>query len=310
MELSWLEDFVTLATTGNFSRAAELRNITQPAFSRRVRLLEEWVGAPLFDRSGPRVGLTAAGQAFQRDADGLIRRMLELRDAAREAHGREVGRLRIAATHALSFTFFPRWMGAMEGEGAAGVVSLVSDSMAACEDLLIQGQVHFLLCHYHDLAPGRLDNAGFRSVTVGQDMLVPYSAADGAGEPLWRLDGDERVPLLAYTAESGLGRIWAAQGFAGDRDRFDGMFSAHLAATLLGMAREGRGIAWLPESLVADPVAAGSLVVAGGPQWHVPLSIRVVRPASRQTASAEAFWDRMTRDPHASSNSNESERIA
>ncbi len=294
MELSWLEDFVTLAATGNFSRAAELRNITQPAFSRRVRLLEEWVGAPLFDRSGPRIALTAAGQAFQRDAEGMIRRILELRDAAREAHGREAGRLRIAATHALSFTFFPRWMGAMEGEGDAGVVSLVSDSMAACEELLVQGQVHFLLCHFNDLAPGRLDSSDFRSVTVGQDMLVPYSGVDGAGAPIWRLDeGGGPAPLLAYTAESGLGRIWMAQAFAADARRFDTVFSAHLAATLLGMAREGRGIAWLPAGLVVDQVAANRLAPAGEERWHVPLSIRVVRPASRLTMRAEAFWERI-----------------
>ena len=41
MNLSWLEDFLALAATGNFSRAAEDRHMTQPAFSRRVRALEE-----------------------------------------------------------------------------------------------------------------------------------------------------------------------------------------------------------------------------------------------------------------------------
>ncbi|HEY5789464.1 MAG TPA: LysR family transcriptional regulator, partial [Gammaproteobacteria bacterium] len=40
MEFKLLEDFVCLARTGNFSRAAEERNVTQPAFSRRIRQLE------------------------------------------------------------------------------------------------------------------------------------------------------------------------------------------------------------------------------------------------------------------------------
>ncbi|HXQ40880.1 MAG TPA: LysR family transcriptional regulator, partial [Candidatus Udaeobacter sp.] len=51
MELKWLEDFLSLAETRNFSRSAELRFTTQPAFSRRIKALEEWVGATLFDRS-------------------------------------------------------------------------------------------------------------------------------------------------------------------------------------------------------------------------------------------------------------------
>ena len=61
MNLSWLEDFQALAESGNFSRAAEQRHMTQPAFSRRVRALEEWLGVALFDRSTQRVYLAQTG---------------------------------------------------------------------------------------------------------------------------------------------------------------------------------------------------------------------------------------------------------
>ena len=53
MDLDWLKDFLALAELKSFSRAADARNVTQPAFSRRVRALEEWVGTRLFSR-GPR----------------------------------------------------------------------------------------------------------------------------------------------------------------------------------------------------------------------------------------------------------------
>ena len=52
MELKWLEDFVALVQAQSFSRAAEARNITQSGLSRRIRSLEQWVGAELVDRSG------------------------------------------------------------------------------------------------------------------------------------------------------------------------------------------------------------------------------------------------------------------
>lgn len=45
MEIRWLEDFLSLVETRNFSRSAEARYTTQPAFSRRIKSLEEWVGA-------------------------------------------------------------------------------------------------------------------------------------------------------------------------------------------------------------------------------------------------------------------------
>ena len=65
LDLEWLEDFLALAESGNFSRAAQARSIAQPAFSRHIRSLEEWVGVDLFDRSAHPTALTAAGKRFQ-----------------------------------------------------------------------------------------------------------------------------------------------------------------------------------------------------------------------------------------------------
>ncbi|WP_161536021.1 hypothetical protein [Bradyrhizobium sp. LCT2] len=47
--------------------------------------------------------------------------------------------------------------------------------------------------------------------------------------------------------------------------------------------------AWLPESLIADQLASGELVKAGGPKWEIPIEIHVFRPRSRLTPAAEAF---------------------
>ena len=41
MQIKWLEDFKELAKTRSFSRAAENRNVTHPAFGRRIKALEE-----------------------------------------------------------------------------------------------------------------------------------------------------------------------------------------------------------------------------------------------------------------------------
>ena len=51
MDTKWLEDFISLAETRSFSRSAQLRHVTQPAFSRRIQALEAWAGIDLVDRS-------------------------------------------------------------------------------------------------------------------------------------------------------------------------------------------------------------------------------------------------------------------
>ena len=69
MDFDQLETFLEVARHSSFSRAAEKRFRTQPAISAQIRALEEEVGAKLFDRSGGKVALTAAGKAFQKYAE-------------------------------------------------------------------------------------------------------------------------------------------------------------------------------------------------------------------------------------------------
>ncbi|HEY1939332.1 MAG TPA: LysR family transcriptional regulator [Candidatus Angelobacter sp.] len=72
MDFDQLEAFLEVARHTSFSRAAEKRFRTQPAISSQIRALEEEVGARLFDRSGGKVALTAAGKLFQQYAEQTL----------------------------------------------------------------------------------------------------------------------------------------------------------------------------------------------------------------------------------------------
>src|SRR5678810_779562 len=133
MNLSWLDDFLALVATGNFSRAADERHMTQPAFSRRIRALEEWLGAELFDRSSQPARLTATGEWFRGAAENLLARVSRLPGEARVVAESHATTLRFAATHALSFTFMPGWLRSLESSTEIGPVTLASDVFARCE---------------------------------------------------------------------------------------------------------------------------------------------------------------------------------
>jgi len=107
MELSWLEDFLALAEHKTFSRAAEVRHVTQPAFSRRIRSLESWIGTHLFVRSPQGTALTPAGKFLRTHAEELTRNLHQVRQEALEVASKEASIISFAATHALSFVFFP-----------------------------------------------------------------------------------------------------------------------------------------------------------------------------------------------------------
>jgi DNA-binding transcriptional LysR family regulator len=299
VDLNWLEDFQALEQCGNFSRAALLRNMTQPAFSRRIRALEHWLGVQLFDREAQPIVLTNAGRSFQPAVAEILRRLLLARQDAQAAVHRGRATFHFAATHVLSFSFFPGWLRGLESGQPLESVQLVSDSLRACEQFMLQGHAQFLLCHHHALAPARLDGARFPSVRIGGDVLCPVTAADAAGRPRFSLDGAgaEPVPYLAYSEGSGLGRIVAAARPAGDSIRLDPVFTSHLAAALKTMAEIGRGVAWLPRSLIEDDLAQGRLVLAGSPMLEISMDIRLFRQAADLGPAAERFWALIAKTP-------------
>lgn len=88
MDLKQLKAFLTVAETGNVTRAAEMLHLVQPAVSRQIMLLEEDIGTPLFERERHGMTLTEAGQALI----GYARRaMLELERARAEIGGAQSG---------------------------------------------------------------------------------------------------------------------------------------------------------------------------------------------------------------------------
>ena len=301
MNLIWLEDFLALASTGNFSRAAEERHTTQPAFSRRIRALEEWLGVVLIDRTTHPATLTEAGEWFRSVAHEIQARVAQVPDEARAIADASSATLRIAATHALSFTFLPSWLRSLESRITVGPVQLVSDVMQQCEALMLQGRVQFLLCHSHEQVPIRLDSMNYRSAGVGSDALIPVSAPDADGKPKFALAArsSRRVPVLAYSAESGIGRIVRTlRGAALEEIHAEFAFTAHLASVLKTIALDGRGVAWLPKSLIDDELASGRLVAAGDETWRIAVDIRVFRQQATAHPAAERFW--RTIEPHGS----------
>lgn len=267
--------------------------MTQPAFSRRIRALEEWLGVVLFDRTSHPATLTEAGEWFRSVAQEMLARVARIPDEARAVADASSATLRLASTHALSFTFLPGWLRSLESRTTVGAIQLVSDVLQQCEALMLQGRVQFLLCHSHELVAGRLDPAAYRSVKIGSDCLVPVSAAGKGGRPLHALAASAkgRVPILAYSAESGIGRVVRGlRGVALENANTEVVFTAHLASVLKTMALDGRGIAWLPASLIADELSGGRLVQAGDDDWKIDVEIRLFRSHAALPRAAEAFW--------------------
>jgi acetyl esterase/lipase len=92
IELRHLRSFVAVAEELNFGRAAEQLFLSQPALSRQIRALEQFVGVELFRRSTHQVELTLAGEALLDRARGILRGVDEAVSVTQSVGGELVGR--------------------------------------------------------------------------------------------------------------------------------------------------------------------------------------------------------------------------
>ena len=102
MEIDHVEAFLAIVRAGGFTRASSALHLSQPAISRRIRLLERELGAPLFERLGSGVLLTDAGRAFQPHAEALAAAMRDAVGAVAAVRGVDSGKVTLAVVGTLA----------------------------------------------------------------------------------------------------------------------------------------------------------------------------------------------------------------
>jgi LysR family hydrogen peroxide-inducible transcriptional activator len=105
LNLHLLEQFVALARTKNFTRAAEELNLSQSALSRAIQKLEEQLGQPLFERKPREVVLTNLGELLLERAQHILKLMEDMFSELSEAGRR--GRIRLGAIPTIAPYFLP-----------------------------------------------------------------------------------------------------------------------------------------------------------------------------------------------------------
>lgn len=292
MQVKWLEDLIALAETRSFTRAAEQRHVTHPAFGRRIRELERWAGVPLVVRGGAPVSLTAAGDTLLRQArqtvEGLAAAQRELRGDA--PSGQPVFTLGTGRT--LARTVAADWLWRVRALTAQARVQVRTSAMAEVLQRLERGEVDFMLSYHHPLIALHLKPAQHLQHTVAHDRLVPVACAQADGQPLFRFDGPRPVPFLAYAGTLALGHLVADHlSNHGQAPRLVQTMEVDSADALLEYVQKGLGVAWLPWSLAVGACQQKKIVPLAGKAMEIAFEVRMVRAKRRLSPLAERLWE-------------------
>ncbi|MFS2102056.1 LysR substrate-binding domain-containing protein [Variovorax sp. Varisp85] len=294
METKWLEDFISLAETRSFSRSAQLRHVTQPAFSRRIQALEGWAGTDLVDRSSYPTRLTPAGQTLYSQAIEMLQSLQSTRAMLRghSAAGQDV--IEIAVPHTLAFTFFPSWVTSLREHFGPIKSRLIALNVHDAVLRLVEGSCDLLIAYHHPSQPLQLDANKYEMVSLGEETVAPWVKADAEGAPRYRLPGrpGQPLPYLGYAPGAYLGRVVdQLLKESGTAIHLDRVYETDMAEGLKVMALEGHGIAFLPQSAVRKEIKARKLVSALPPEidsLEATMEIRAYRERPGMAAPLRA----------------------
>ncbi|WP_413110302.1 LysR substrate-binding domain-containing protein [Thaumasiovibrio sp. DFM-14] len=288
LDTRWLEDFLALADIKHFSKAATARHITQPAFGRRIRSLENAVGQPLFDRSTTPITLTLAGRQFHNVARNIVEQMYLGLTQLDQLDSPQQQPVRIASPHSLTSPSLIDLITLLEQD--ADPIPYSVDVMRVDEgiDALKEGRYDFFLGFEH-LA---LLQPPFNNLLLGHGHFFLVTAADNNGEPIYSLNSSP-LPLQTYSSESYTARL-IEQHRPTVSTTNNPIFESSMCQLHKELVLRKKGIAWLPDCMIQSELSNGTLLPIEPKSLRIPYQIRLYRHATPLQTHAEALWDDLT----------------
>jgi LysR family transcriptional regulator, hydrogen peroxide-inducible genes activator len=275
MELHEIRYFLALSKTLNFTRAAELCNVSQPALTRAIQKMEDELGGLLFSRERSNTHLTELGRLLEPHLSEVLARTQTAKETATRFLRLDSAQLRLGVMCTIGPMRFVSFLSRFRADNPGVEMTLVEAVPERLCELLLKGEL--------DVAPD-----GFASPLQPQPLYRErFVIACSAGHPFTRknvirvadLDGQPYLARINCEYFDALRDVCHANG-----SRLLGSFRSEREDWILTMVAAGMGICFLPEFSntipgvisrhVVDPTVARevSLVTVAGRRWSSPLS--------------------------------------
>lgn len=295
MNIDEIQTFVAIADLGDFTQAGRRLHRSQPAISRRLALLEDELGAPMFERIRGRARLTEAGRAFLPHAETAL---AALKDGREAVHGLKTGMrgaISLALVGTLADTHIVDVLRRFARRSKDVRLELRTASSAEVTDLVRRGEVTLGLRYFSATRPELVSlDAG------GEAMLVV--AAPGhrlAGRRVRHahlLEGERWIGFPAPPDEpDSSGHVLVRQLIRAGLEAADVTLIDSLTAQKR-LAQAGFGLALVPESSVHDELRQGALVALDIAAMRTIIPITAIhRRAGYLSPAAKALLLLLTR---------------
>lgn len=290
----WLTDFIELARTRSFTRAAENRNVTHPAFGRRIKALEDWAGAPLIQRTVP-IDFTAEGLIVLETATEIIETLRLLRERLDSTSKSREPDLKISTGVAISSTFFPQWLKDITDTMGYFSTRIIAGNHQKAIAALANQEADILIAYssYHTRL--KLNPAQYDWIIIASEDLVPVSGISGNGKPLFNGKKGVASPYIGFTKTTALHPIITRHlSTLPIKPNIKLVHETDSYSSVVELVATGMGMAWLPLRLVQPHLDTKRLCLIDEPSWLAKLDIALYRRKFFNHKFVNKLWDYYT----------------
>lgn len=275
-----LRYFEALAGTLHFGRAARSLNISQPALSAQIALMEAAFGAPLFERRANGVMLTIEGTSVRERSRRILTELSGIEDLATARHKLLAGRLRLGIIASLAPYLLPDLLKRLARDYPALDIGVRENVTATLVDDLARGDLDCVVMALP------VEAKGLSTIVLGQDaflLAVPQDQAARIRSPVTppQLEGERLILLVEghclRDQALDICRIAEARDLAS--------LGATSLGTLMRMVAGGLGVTLVPQSALATEERAGGIAFL---PFAEPVPSRTLALVHRASSGREA----------------------
>lgn len=291
MNIKWLEDLLVLLEEKSFTRAAVRRHVTQPAFSRRIRLLEEWLGVEIIDRTTKPVQVLPLGISLEEGVRDLVNRLYALRGNL-QADALNQDRVSFVAQHTLAISLFPTLIQRVKQALPTTAYRVNPQNNDDCESVFLK-DAHLMLAYETANRRFNFSSLAIQRVQLGTETLIPVVSARFSNNfDCLESMLSSRLPVLMYQQGGFLSEALSNTCLPEVlRDyQLDVICESAFSASLKEMALADMGLTWLAKGIIRHELENEQLISLENSLGSASLDIVLLfREDSRSQQAREVF---------------------
>ena len=282
--------FLTAAETENFSEAARLLHMTQPAISMQIQSLEQRLGVQLFERAGRRIQLSDAGETLLPMARDLVSMSLRIEETIKSLSGDVVGHLKIGCSTASGKYILPQLVARFRRMYPRVNVTIYTGGRDQVMHMLADGVTHISVVS--SLVSCR--DAEFRHFFTDRVVLVVPADHAWAGRPSVKPHELCEVDFILRDDTSGTHQVMAEalRGRGIQLDDFKIVMELGNPEAIEMAVEEGIGVSFLPLLVAQRGIELGRIKVVEVEGLNLERKIYMAYNVHRAATRSQAeFWN-------------------